>query len=126
MRVDHSSRQITLAAFLLCLLGAFSSGGLDYFCRTSAGGARARTVRAQRLDDHDQDHALEVPELISDSLSDHGGSGDGDHHPQAAIPAANLPQPLFVTFGAFVPHAFAGIPRAPISSLFGRPPPSFS
>ncbi len=125
MRVDHSSRQITLATFLLCLVGAFASGGVDYFCRTTSIGARARTVRTCRLDDHDhQDHALEAPNLLSDCLANLGGDGGGQ--PSSAALRSGFPSLALTTGGIVAPLTFSSPSCTPVIGHSGRAPPSFS
>ena len=74
MHLLHNKKQITLAAFLLCLLGIFTISPVDYFCRQL--GNRNRAIRTVRLDDHDlQDYALDVVGLMSDCHRD--GNSDG-------------------------------------------------
>jgi hypothetical protein len=123
MRLDTDRRNISIAGFLLCLLGIYAISPVDYFFRTKIG-SRSRTVRTCRLDDQDhQDHALDAPSLISDSLSNHGGDG-GDYENASGLAVAI---PRFAINAEAVPE----FPPASIRPIFlpassGRPPPSAS
>jgi hypothetical protein len=123
MRVDHDKREISLAAFLLCLLGIYAISPIDYFCRTQIG-RNNRTARTCRLDDQDhQDHVFDVVGLISDSLVDHGGNGDSLH---ATVPEiAGLQPPVAAVAMAF-PAAGSLAPFGHTLSHFGRAPPSLA
>jgi hypothetical protein len=123
MRVDTERRNISIAGFLLCLLGIYAISPIDYFFRTSVGG-RSRTVRTCRLDDHDhQDHALDAVSLISDSLGNHGGDG-GDLDP--AVEVARVELPSLVIAGAVPVYRPSFIRQALLTASRGRAPPSVS
>ena len=123
MRLDTDRRNISVAGFLLCLLGIYAISPIDYFFRTKIG-SRSRTVRTCRLDDHDhQDHALEAASLISDSLSNHGGDG-GDSEP--ALEVADATPRFPVITGAISEFRPTSVRSVLLSASRGRAPPSVS
>jgi len=122
MRVDHNRTQISLAAFLMCLLGVYAVSPIDYFCRTQVG-SRGRAARTCRLDDHDhQDHALDAVNLISDSLGDHGGDGSPF---QAAVLPEGLAPPGILPFAGLIQPIVVGASATYSPAYLGRAPPSF-
>jgi hypothetical protein len=122
MRLDTDRRNISIAGFLLCLLGIYAISPIDYFLRASIG-SRSRTVRTCRLDDHDhQDHALDAVSVISHALGNHGGDGADLELP----PVAGVVQPGFVVAGAVPQYCSSSLPSAFLTASRGRAPPSFS
>jgi hypothetical protein len=114
---------MSLAAFLLCLLGIYAISPVDYFLRAQVGG-RGRTARTCRLDDHDhQDHALDAFCLNFGSLDSRGADGAGSDG--LATVRMRMPSRHF-GFSAFA--VTAGIAAfSPVFPLIpaGRAPPLF-
>jgi hypothetical protein len=123
MRSHTDRRNISVAGFLLCLLGIYAISPIDYFFRTNLG-SRSRSVRTCRLDDHDhQDHALDVASLISFSFANNGGDG-GDLEP--VIELTDRTPPALATVGAVADYSSSSIRPAFLNVSRGRAPPSLS
>ena len=123
MRLDTERRNISIAGFLLCLLGIYAISPVDYFLRTNIG-SRNRTVRTCRLDDHDhQDHALDAVSVISDALSNHGGDG-GDSALPVHVAGVVAPSPTVA--GAVPEYRISRSRGVLLLTSPGRAPPSVS
>jgi hypothetical protein len=123
MRLDTERRNISIAGFLLCLLGIYAISPVDYFFRTNVG-SRNRTVRTCRLDDHDhQDHALDAVSVISDALSNHGGDGGNSELP---VYDAGAMAPLPPVVGMVPEYSFSRCRAVFLLTSLGRAPPFVS